>query len=478
MRRGRILIALMIGMLAGCSGANKRPDPEPPFGRSPNADFTSRPKDVIPRDNIEKTGGHWVEGPYSTQPPKGNAPPADSYVDPLNPNFNSKNETRGVLAGFVIDPEGRKAGKLFVQVEPLPSDGRGAPLEVETLADGSFLMKGLEPGRSYRLTTRATDGTRILSGRTYTKAPNMNVRISLIEGLTLEESKPAPATTNVSPQPIRERGSPKDDKLPDPFYNSNDSNVTPNQPLAVPDLSTRELQPRSALPTPLPTSADREFQPTRGDLPETGGGYSPTAPSPTRLPYDRPDLTTNGPQSEWKPPVTNIPRPSTGNLMEPPPLVPLREPGRSRSQVVRPANEFVLADCQGRSRSFPSGRAGDLLLLEFMTTQCVPCLKSLPELKKLQQKYGEYGLEIVGLACDEVPYGERLEAMNRYRVNQKLNFPLLTEATKEPGALVRKFGVDRYPTAVLLDSQGAVLWQGNPTKKDSLIAAIEEQLRK
>jgi thiol-disulfide isomerase/thioredoxin len=164
-------------------------------------------------------------------------------------------------------------------------------------------------------------------------------------------------------------------------------------------------------------------------------------------------------------------------LLEPPPLVPLPSPGRSRSQVVRSGNQFTLADGLGRSRTFPSGREGDLLLIEFMTSSCIPCKQAAPGLNDLQRKYGAKGLEVIAVACDDEPYPTRVAVAERYRNDMNLLFGVYTETGKRPGELLKKFGVDRYPTAVLLDASGAVLWQGHPGKKETLIPTIEEALR-
>jgi len=467
MRLGAILSLVLALAVVGCKSSDKRGEYDAPIGGRSGAEFSSRPREL--RDTKDNTG-HWVEGPYAAKQPRGNAPPADSYVDPSDPSFDTKTETRGVISGFVVDPEGRKAGKLFVQVEPLPSDGTGAPLEVETLADGSFLMKGLQPGQSYRLTTRVTDGTRIMAGRTDTKAPNTSVRLSLIEGLVLDDVKPG----KESPPSIG-RQTPRGSLPPITNVPSVDKS-TPSDggagaPLPPPNLSS--LGATASQPIPQPLSPEKNFIPTGGDLPQTGG-WSPTSPAFTEPAPARSDLSTTGPSAEWKPPTATIPLPS------PPPLVPLpvaAPPGRSRSQVVRSVNRFTLADSDGRSRTFPRGTEGELILLDFMTTTCLPCQRAVPTLVELQRKYGARGLEVVGVACDDESLQTRISVAEKYRMDHELNYGMYTETTRKPGELMKKFGVDRYPTVVLLDATGAVLWQGHPNKKDQLVSVIEAALR-
>jgi len=96
---------------------------------------------------------------------------------------------------------------------------------------------------------------------------------------------------------------------------------------------------------------------------------------------------------------------------------------------------------------------------------------------ELQRKYGARGLEVVGVACDDESLQTRISVAEKYRMDHELNYGMYTETTRKPGELMKKFGVDRYPTVVLLDATGAVLWQGHPNKKDQLVSVIEAALR-
>ena len=58
-----------------------------------------------------------------------------------------------------------------------------------------------------------------------------------------------------------------------------------------------------------------------------------------------------------------------------------------------------------------------------------------------------------------------------------MNYAIYAEPGQRPGQLMKRFGIDRFPTAVLLDARGAVLWQGNPSKVQDLVTAIEDNLR-
>ena len=85
---------------------------------------------------------------------------------------------------------------------------------------------------------------------------------------------------------------------------------------------------------------------------------------------------------------------------------------------------------------------------------------------------------MIGVACDDEDLRTRVITAGKYRSDHAVNFPILTEPGKQPGAVMKRFGVRAYPTAVLLDHAGGVLWQGNPGDAKALVAAIEGHLAK
>ena len=136
----------------------------------------------------------------------------------------------------------------------------------------------------------------------------------------------------------------------------------------------------------------------------------------------------------------------------------------------------MLLDPSGRSVEFPNNRGGELILLDFMTTSCVPCKKAVPELVEFQRRYGANGVELVGVVCDESPEVDRRTAASAYVRTQGLNYLLYTEAKAK--AVRKQFGVDRYPTLVLIDSTGAVLWNGHPKDMPELEKVVRAELQK
>lgn len=445
---GTIITAGLIAF-AGCKSGDKRPDEN---GRTPG-EPTSRPKS---QSNDPLTGSHWLDNPTGAN--KDATPPAGTWANPNDPNYDYQTEARGQLAGFVEDVNGRKIGNAYVRVEQAGAQAK--PFGVYTTADGSFLLPGLKPGASYTITVEARDQERTLVGRAIVKAPNVRLRIPVMEG---ELPKNFDTEPRSAPPPPK-KGSDPLNKAP--------TSAIPGE-LSAPPLWQSGMRSSNDLPVPVPLGQDSKVFPARGngDLP---GEYSPTEPTPNwnaappigqdPVPTIRPELMTGDKNPDWKAPTANI---------TPKPVPPT---DRNESKRISRAEQFQLVDVLGRTRTFPSGRQGELILLDFMTTNCVPCVKMIPTLTAIQEKYASRGLDVVAVTCDDEALRTRTAVADRYRKKYELNYQLYCETGDRPGPLLKRFNVERYPTVVLLNSSGAVVWQGHPSKTNELVAAIEQQL--
>lgn len=430
MRRWVMLIAAGAA-LSGCKYLDRE---RPPRGSAEPASRT-RPDPKGSKD--------WLDGPGPGLGKVG-TPPADSWADPKSPGYDLNREVRGVLGGFVEDPDGRKVPDVFIEVEPSGGAGAGAPVGVQTGRDGYFLIKGLKPKQTYQLTARARSDGRELSGRAYAQTGterSLFTRITLIEGLAFPGG-PSGAGRDLPAPP---GGAPPGAAIPPP--------VLPSGTAAPPGPSGRD---REGTGLPLPSGAE--------SVPD--------------LPRSRPDLMTGEPDPGFRPPATNIPTPPPPEASPiPSPSGPPPATGAGRSaRSVKAGAEFTLVDTMGVPREFPSGRPGELVLLDFMTTSCVPCKHALPVLRALQTKYGLRGVELVGVACDEAGLPQRRALAAAYQKAERLSYLIYTEPTERPGKLRERYGVQGYPTLVLLDGSGEVLWRGHPSDAAELERVIEDAL--
>src|SRR5688572_6420139 len=87
-----------------------------------------------------------------------------------------------------------------------------------------------------------------------------------------------------------------------------------------------------------------------------------------------------------------------------------------------PAPEFK--DITGWANSQPltiKGMKGRVVVLDCWTYTCIFCLRTIPVMRRLQQKYGKYGLQVVQAHSAEyhfaTDHGNIKRALARYSVN-------------------------------------------------------------
>ncbi|MGQ0621873.1 MAG: TlpA family protein disulfide reductase [Panacagrimonas sp.] len=147
---------------------------------------------------------------------------------------------------------------------------------------------------------------------------------------------------------------------------------------------------------------------------------------------------------------------------------------RSLAPVPPPAElaaDFTLPLLGGGSGSLSEYR-GKLVLVNFWATWCAPCLKEIPLLVEMQERYGTRGLQILGPALDD-PEQVR-QALPRLRIH----YPILTGEAEIPAAM-DAFGdtLGALPFSVLISADGYLLQRkhGEFTREE-LIPLIEANL--
>ena len=115
--------------------------------------------------------------------------------------------------------------------------------------------------------------------------------------------------------------------------------------------------------------------------------------------------------------------------------------------VHKKAPEFVRADLAHRRLDLNAYR-GKVVLLNFWATWCAPCQVEMPAFVAWQNKYGQRGLQIIGVSMDDDPALARAA----YR-KLKLNYPVAMGDVKL-GDLYG--GVLGLPMTFLIDRHGEV----------------------
>ncbi len=362
--------------------------------------FTKRPGDGS-QTRQPSTGNandpFWLNAePKGTQTPTVNIPSnnATGGVEaiPLN------DAPTGVLAGRVVDTFNRAPGSAIIQVQATDGGGGSQP-RVETSPQGHFLVRGLTPGRNYRVVAQLSQNGKTLAGEVVARPPDARLLIPMSEDyaprniLQPEVGNTPPLGGGVAATPpAAELGAPRAtfDYLP----NTSAETIASSEPTAMPRVNI----PPPGLPDVSPT-------------PPIDGVRS-TGPVP--------DCQVNG----------------------------------TRILTLR------LADTNGNVWDLAQQR-NRLTLIDLWGSWCTPCLRAIPDLVRIQQQYRIAGLEVVGIACEKNSTGQNEAAVRAVqRRLPNINYRLLMAG--EPGSdpVRAQFRPTAFPSLILVDADGTILWRG------------------
>ncbi len=114
------------------------------------------------------------------------------------------------------------------------------------------------------------------------------------------------------------------------------------------------------------------------------------------------------------------------------------------------AADFILAAVDG-SESSLSDYKGKVVLLNFWATWCTPCLREMPGMESLWQKYRDSGFVVLGISNDQASHKKRVATFLK-RLN--LSFPVLLDSD---GKVSEYFSVSGIPVSFLIGRDGTVL---------------------
>ncbi len=117
-------------------------------------------------------------------------------------------------------------------------------------------------------------------------------------------------------------------------------------------------------------------------------------------------------------------------------------------KINTPAPEFTLKDLHGNKVSLSNYR-GKVVLLNFWSTTCGPCLEEIPSLIELQREFKSQGLVVLGIALDpsakpvqELVAKLKVEYTNLMDINNDVYFDV--------------YGLFGQPISLIVDRNGVV----------------------
>jgi thiol-disulfide isomerase/thioredoxin len=466
-------IALMTVCLAltGCNALGKKNSSAPP----------------VPRPSVDPT-----------LPPRGEAPAVDVPLPPVSSTGVPSGVTSGILAGQVVDSFNGRPPQTYIEVST--QGMTGAPIEVAADGNGYFTIQGLQPGRTYQLTARAHDGTRLLAGSSWATPPNPKLLIRISEDLATRHTPPLPPSPAWNSQPAAPAApaAPPAPVWPDsPAQPAAGTGIAPSSATVPAGLPPTPVAVPPGPAAPAPTAAPRPRAAEIG-RPIQVNPLSPP-PAPARPPAAPDPTHIVGPVAGRSDPVINMPNgpqpAATGALpgqsaqatavavaMPWPAAAGSVAPGRPPVPFCqltgRQLYNFALNDLNGQPWEFRQHR-GRLVLLDFWGTWCLPCQNAIPHLRILQNQYGPAGLEVIGIAYESGTLLQQIQRVNLVAGRLQINYRLLLGGDKEHCPVRTQFQVSAWPTLVLLDETGTIVWRSegvDPQKWQDLDLVIRQRL--
>ena len=119
--------------------------------------------------------------------------------------------------------------------------------------------------------------------------------------------------------------------------------------------------------------------------------------------------------------------------------------------------DFTLATIDGDFRSIEEWD-GQVLLIDFWTSWCIPCRKEMPMFNALRATYRDQGFEVVGLAADEV------EKVREFLDEVQVDFPIVYGDVFDVMDLSAEYGnsFGGLPFSAFIDRDGHIRYTQKP----------------
>ncbi|MBN1848716.1 MAG: redoxin domain-containing protein [Deltaproteobacteria bacterium] len=136
--------------------------------------------------------------------------------------------------------------------------------------------------------------------------------------------------------------------------------------------------------------------------------------------------------------------------------------------IGEPAPDWTLSDSQGRKYSLRDFK-GKIIVMDFWATWCGPCLKMMPELQKIHEKFLNQPAIVLGICTWE--RGDPVTFMKE----KGYGYKILLNGDE----VAKKYGVTGIPTLYVIGRDGKVIFGDVGFKKDNsekILKTIEKEL--
>ena len=112
-----------------------------------------------------------------------------------------------------------------------------------------------------------------------------------------------------------------------------------------------------------------------------------------------------------------------------------------------PAPNFTLKSLSGKNVKL-SELAGNVVMINFWASWCGPCLKEMPLLNNIHNKYEPLGFTVLGVNVEQ-----NSDLARAFLADNGVDFPILLDTQNQ---VTQQYDVVAMPTTVLVDRDGKI----------------------
>jgi peroxiredoxin len=146
------------------------------------------------------------------------------------------------------------------------------------------------------------------------------------------------------------------------------------------------------------------------------------------------------------------------------------------------APDFKATDIKQQIVTLSQFKDKSVVLLDFWASWCVPCRESIPQLKKVYQKYHSKGFEVIAVSMD-LDKKAWIEAVKQDSTDMWYHIPIAEKYAEGPSHMTnddiyQNYFVQAIPVQLLIDKNGKVIYRQmgyskeNEESLDSLISGL------
>lgn len=154
-------------------------------------------------------------------------------------------------------------------------------------------------------------------------------------------------------------------------------------------------------------------------------------------------------------------------------MLVLSTPGRAAPEAL--ATQPVSA---GEFRTVLQKQQGKVLVVNFWATWCVPCLREVPDLLKLESEFESRGVKLIGVAVDDpAPAAVQVEQFRRKYFPAFLTYARTGPEMDELASVIDPTWNEVVPTTYIIDRRGKAVARIQGKKSlEEFRAALEKAL--